>query len=90
MKKKCQRLLVTNIKAKSVVSPSRNDIINLKNIILRRCVGVKARNYKIVDKSTGNEYEFASGTHIQNAEVFAGKEQNTLFTKVFQKNLSKK
>ena len=58
---------------KGVVKSGKNDTIKLKDIIIHRSVGAKARNYKAVDRTTGIEYEFVPGTHIQNAEVFAGK-----------------
>lgn len=38
-----------------------------------RGVGAKAKNYVVVDKSTGEEYYFIEGTRLQNAQVFAGK-----------------
>lgn len=38
-----------------------------------RGVGSKAKNYVVVDKSTGEEYYFVEGTRTQNAQVFAGK-----------------
>nr|DAR89981.1 MAG TPA: minor capsid protein [Caudoviricetes sp.] len=38
-----------------------------------RGVGAKAKNYVVVDKSTGEEYYFVEGTRTQNAQVFAGK-----------------
>lgn len=49
------------------------DTIPLKDTIIRKSVGAKAKNYKVVDKTRGVEYEFAPGTRIQNSEVFAGK-----------------
>ena len=36
-------------------------------------MGAKAKNYVVVDKSTGEEYYFVEGTRTQNAQVFAGK-----------------
>lgn len=47
--------------------------IQLKDTIIHKSVGAKYKNYKVVDKATGVEYEFALGTRIQNSEVFAGK-----------------
>ena len=41
--------------------------------MIRKSVGAKAKNYKVIDKNTGVTYEFAPGTRIQNSEVFAGK-----------------
>lgn len=58
---------------KAYTKAKNTDTIPLKDIAIRKSVGAKARNYKIVNKSTGIEYEFAPGTRIQDAEVFAGK-----------------
>ena len=44
-----------------------------ENIRIGRSVGAKAKNYVVVDKSTGEEYYFVEGTRTQNAQVFAGK-----------------
>lgn len=57
----------------SLKNKNTNDIIKLKDTIIHKDVGAKFRNYKVVDKTTGVEYEFAPGTRIQNSEVFAGK-----------------
>lgn len=38
-----------------------------------RGIGARAKNYVVVDKSTGEEYYFVEGTRTQNAQVFAGK-----------------
>ena len=38
-----------------------------------RSIGAKARNYDIIDKSTGEIYHFAEGQYIQDKKVFAGK-----------------
>lgn len=43
------------------------------NIRIGRSIGAKAKNYVVVDKSTGEEYYFVEGTRTQNAQVFAGK-----------------
>ena len=45
----------------------------LKDIEMGRSIGAKAKNYVVVDKSTGEEYYFIEGTRLQNAQVFAGK-----------------
>ncbi len=58
---------------KSYTKAKNTDTIHIKDIIIHKSVGAKARNYKVIDKSSGIEYEFAPGTRIQNAEVFAGK-----------------
>lgn len=44
-----------------------------ENISIGQSVGAKAKNYVVVDKSTGEEYYFVEGTRTQNAQVFAGK-----------------
>lgn len=49
-----------------------NGTIKVKDTIIGRSVGAKFKNYKVIDKTTGVEYEFAPGTRIQNSEVFAG------------------
>lgn len=44
-----------------------------QNIRIGRSIGAKAKNYVVVDKSTGEEYYFVEGTRTQNSQVFAGK-----------------
>lgn len=58
---------------KYVANTEKTDTIKEKDTVIHKSVGAKAKNYKVQDKSTGIEYEFAPGTRIQNAEVFAGK-----------------
>lgn len=58
---------------KAYTKAQNTDTIPLKDTIIRKSVGAKYKNYKVVDKTTGVEYEFAPGTRIQNSEVFAGK-----------------
>lgn len=57
---------------KAYTKAQNTDTIPIKDIVIRKSVGSKARNYQVVDKSTGIEYEFAPGTRIQDSEVFAG------------------
>lgn len=45
----------------------------LNDIEIGHSIGAKAKNYVVVDKSTGEEYYFIEGTRLQNAQVFAGK-----------------
>ena len=45
----------------------------IDDIQIGRSVGAKAKNYIVVDKSTGEEYYFIEGTRLQNSQVFAGK-----------------
>ena len=58
---------------KAYTKAQNTDTIPLKDTIIHKSVGAKYKNYKVVDKTTGVEYEFAPGTRIQNSEVFAGK-----------------
>lgn len=58
---------------KSYTKAMKTDTIPLKDVVIHKSVGAKYKNYKVVDKTTGVEYEFVPGTRIQNAEVFAGK-----------------
>ena len=58
---------------KAYAKAQKTDTIPLKDTIIHKSVGAKYKNYKVVDKATGIEYEFAPGTRIQNSEVFAGK-----------------
>lgn len=43
------------------------------NISTGLSVGAKAKNYIVVDKTSGEEYYFVEGTRTQNPKVFAGK-----------------
>lgn len=58
---------------KAYTKAQSTDIIPIKDTIIRKSVGAKYKNYKVADKTTGIEYEFAPGSRIQNSEVFAGK-----------------
>ena len=58
---------------KAYTKAMETDTIPVKDIKIPKSVGAKFKNYKVVDKTTGVEYEFAPGTRIQNGEVFAGK-----------------
>lgn len=51
------------------------------DVVIGRDVGAKAKNYKIMDLATGEVFQFAQGTKIQNVEVFAGKGSKTEFRK---------
>lgn len=60
--------------ANKAYTKARNtDKIPIKDTAIPKSVGAKARNYKVADKTTGIEYEFAPGTRIQDSEVFAGR-----------------
>ena len=39
---------------------------------IQRSAGAKAKNYKVIDPSSGEYFNFVEGTKIQNSEVFAG------------------
>lgn len=58
---------------KTVDKAGESGIIKLEDIEIGRSVGAKAKNYDILDPATGEYFNFAEGTKIQNAEVFAGK-----------------
>lgn len=62
-----------NAANKAYTKALETDTISIKDTIIRKSVGAKFKNYKVVDKTTGIEYEFAPGSRIQNSEVFAGK-----------------
>jgi len=53
-----------------------------------RSIGAKARNYKIVDYSTGEVFTFVEGTIIQNVKVFAGKGVSTPLAEEVKNGLS--
>lgn len=58
---------------KAYTKAMNTDTIKIKDTIIHKSAGAKSRNYKVVNKDTGVEYEFAPGTRVQNSEVFAGK-----------------
>lgn len=58
---------------KAYTKALNTDTIKIKDTYIVKSVSAKGKNYKVVDKSTGVEYQFAPGTRIQNSEVFAGK-----------------
>lgn len=51
------------------------------DIVIGRDVGAKAKNYTIMDLATGELFQFAQGSRIQNVEVFAGKGTKNEFRK---------
>lgn len=57
---------------KAYTKAMNTDTIKVKDTLIHKSVGAKSRNYKVVNKETGIEYEFAPGTRIQDSEVFAG------------------
>ena len=53
--------------------------IQLPDEIIGRSVGAKARNYDILDLATGERFQLAEGSSLQNVQVFAGKGTSTVF-----------
>ena len=58
---------------KAYTKAMQTDTIKLKDTYIVKKLSAKGKNYKVVDKMTGVEYEFSPGTRIQDSEVFAGK-----------------
>ena len=58
---------------KTLDNSSKSGTIKLDDILIGRSVGAKALNYDILDPATGEYYQFAEGSKIQDAQVFAGK-----------------
>ncbi len=56
---------------------SDDDIIKQDDIQIGKSVGAKALNYKIIDKTTGETFNFVEGTRIEKVSVFAGKGSKT-------------
>lgn len=61
-----------------------NDKIKLPDIEIGRSLGAKARNWDVLDLSTGKRYPFVEGTHLQNVEVFAGGRSKTPYKKAYK------
>jgi HK97 family phage portal protein len=74
---------------KKVDKSEKPDIIKLEDIEVGKSVGAKAKNYEILDPSTGEYFKFAEGTKIQNAEVFAGKGCKKALDKAVAEGLEK-
>ena len=55
----------------------------LDDEIVLYSVGAKAKNYDILDFSTGEYYHLVEGTRLQNKEVFAGKGAKTSYRKAY-------
>ena len=51
------------------------------DIVIGKDLGAKAKNYTVMDLETGEFFQFAQGTRIQNVEVFAGKGTRKEFRK---------
>lgn len=74
---------------KKVDNSAESGIIKLEDIEIGKSLGAKAKNYDILDPSTGEYFKFAEGTKIQNAEVFAGKGCKKPLEKKVSEGLSK-
>lgn len=57
----------------AVENSSKSGKIKLEDIVIRKGVGAKPKNYDVIELDTGDIFHFVEGTKIQNAEVFAGK-----------------
>ena len=51
---------------------NNNQHVSISDIQIHKSLGAKAKNYDVIDPKTGEFFQFAEGTKIQNAEVFAG------------------
>lgn len=51
------------------------------DIVIGKDLGAKAKNYTVMDLTTGEFFQFSPGSRIQNVEVFAGKGSKTEFRK---------
>lgn len=56
----------------TIEKSGKSGTIELDDILIRKSVGAKFRNYDVLDPSTGEIFHFVEGTKIQNAKVFAG------------------
>lgn len=64
---------------KPLEKSTKSGIMSLPDIEIGKSIGAKAKNYDIMDLSTGEMFHFAEGTKIQNVKVFAGKGTNIVF-----------
>lgn len=55
----------------SLENASYDDI--MKEIFIHKSLGAKAKNYDVFDPESGEFFQFSENSHIQNTEVFAGK-----------------
>lgn len=59
--------------SKNIIANLGNDgIIKVKDTLIGRSLGAKAKNYDVEDPATGEIFNFVEGTKIQNSEIFAG------------------
>jgi SPP1 gp7 family putative phage head morphogenesis protein len=61
----------------------KSGILALEDIVIAKSVGAKAKNYEVMDLSTGEMFHFVEGTKIQNVEVFAGKGAKSPYRKAY-------
>lgn len=64
---------------KQVASSGENGII-----VIGKSLGAKAKNYEVMNLSTGEMFHFVEGTRIQNVEVFAGKGSNVVYRNAYK------
>lgn len=65
-------------------------IITLEDEYIGKSVGAKSKNYDVYDYETNEYFQFAEGTYIQNAEVFAGYGTKTPLDEGVPEGLTKK
>ena len=61
-----------------------NDTIKLPDIPIGRSLGAKAKNYEVLDFSSGKRYPLVEGTHLQDVEVFAGGRSKTPYRNAYK------
>lgn len=69
---------------KTVANSAQSGTIRLPDIQIGRSIGAKAKNYDIMDLSTGEMFQFVEGTRIQNVEVFAGKGSSNVYRNAYK------
>ena len=79
-KKKYLKAAETEVQStkKPLAKITKNATITLKDILIQKSLGAKAKNYDVLDPSTGEIFHFVENTRIQNAQVFAGKGTRTM------------
>lgn len=70
--------------AKSIENSDNYGIINSESFTIGRSVGAKAKNYEVMDLSTGEMFHFVEGTRLQNVEVFAGKGSSVVYRNAYK------
>lgn len=69
---------------KAVEKSGNSGTMKLPDIQIGRSVGAKAKNYEVMDLSTGEMFRFVEGTRIQNVEVFAGKGSSVVYRNAYK------